>query len=121
MSDTPDIIKLTKEEEFQHWKAHIKIFAEDENSKEILYGNINLSNNDQYSEETHMKIDQTTPSNEDTIIAKNIYKKRNRRLFNVLVKSISTEIYNKIDVDPEANNASALFQDICKFFEPKET
>ncbi|TIB82591.1 hypothetical protein E3Q20_04416 [Wallemia mellicola] len=127
MSDTPDIIKLTKEEEFQHWKAHIKIFAEDENSKEILYGNINLSNaiellnkNDQYSEETHMKIDQTTPSNEDTIIAKNIYKKRNRRLFNALVKSISTEIYNKIDVDPEANNASALFQDICKFFEPKE-
>ena len=90
MNDTSDIIKLTKEEELQHWKAHIKIFAEDKNSKEILYGSINLSNaivllnkNDQYSEETQMKIDQTKPSNEDTINAENIYKKRNRRLFNV--------------------------------------
>ena len=94
MNDTLGIIKLTKEE-FQHWKVHIEIFAEDENSKDILYGRINLSNAiellnkiNQYSEETPMKIDQTT--NEDTINAENIHKKRNRRLFNVLIKSIST-------------------------------
>ncbi|TIB81833.1 hypothetical protein E3Q06_04442 [Wallemia mellicola] len=67
-----------------------------------------------------MKIDQTTPSNEDTVNAENIYKKRNRRLFNVLIKSISTDIFNRIDIDSETNNASALFQDICKLFEPKE-
>ncbi|TIB72725.1 hypothetical protein E3Q23_03267, partial [Wallemia mellicola] len=119
MNNPLDIIKLTKEEEFLHWKAHIKIFAEDENSTDILYGRINLSNavelinrNNQYSEETQMKIDQTTPSNEDTINAENIYKKGNRRLFNILIKSISTDIYNRIDIDSETNNASALFQDI---------
>ncbi|TIB93821.1 hypothetical protein E3Q17_04456 [Wallemia mellicola] len=111
MNDTSDIIKLAKEEEFQHWKAHIKIFAEDENSKEILYGKL-LNKNDQYSEKTQMKIDQTTPSNEDTINAENIYMKGNRRLFNVLIKSISTDIFNRIDIDSETNNASTLFQDI---------
>ena len=63
-----------------------------------------------------MKIDQTTPSNEDTVNAENIYKKRHKRLFNVLIKSISTDILNRID---ETNNASAFFQDICKLFEPK--
>ncbi|TIB70793.1 hypothetical protein E3Q22_04466 [Wallemia mellicola] len=105
MNDSSDIIKLVKEEEFQHWKAHIKIFAEDENSKEILYGSVNLSNaiellnkNDQYSEETQMKIDQTTPSNEDTVNAENIYKKRNRRLFNTL-KQIMPPLSFKISVN----------------------
>ncbi|TIC22887.1 hypothetical protein E3Q10_04410 [Wallemia mellicola] len=118
MNDTSDIIKLAKEE-FQHWKPHIKIFAEDENSKEILYKSIDLSNaiellnkNDQYSEETQMKIDQTTPSNEDTINAENIYKK-------IYIRK-EIEDYSTIDIDSETNNASALFQDICKLFEPKE-
>lgn len=125
---TFNIIKLSRKEEYLHWKTLIESFADDENSEEILYGSITLANatellnkKDQCPEENEIETIKTANPNTEIIKAQNIFKKRNKKLFNALISSISTDIFNSIDIDIVVTRVAAdIYKDICNLFEPEE-
>ena len=82
---TFNITKLSRKEEYLHWKTLIESFADDENSEEILYGSITLANaiellnnKDQCHEENGIETVKSVNSHTEFTNAQSIFKKRNK-------------------------------------------
>ncbi|TIC28442.1 rve-domain-containing protein [Wallemia mellicola] len=64
---------------------------------------------------------KTAYSRAEIIKAQKIFNKRNKSLWNKLTLSISTNIFNSIDIDYDTRIANDVYKSICKIFEPEES
>ncbi|TIB98074.1 hypothetical protein E3Q16_04370 [Wallemia mellicola] len=64
---------------------------------------------------------KTAYSHAEIIKAQKIFNKRNKSLWNKSTLSISTNIFNSIDIDYDTRIANDVYKSICKIFEPEES
>ncbi|TIC66219.1 hypothetical protein E3Q02_01957 [Wallemia mellicola] len=64
---------------------------------------------------------KTAYSHAEIVKAQKIFNKSSKSLWNKLTLSMSTYIFNSIDIDYDTCTANDVYKSICKIFEPEES
>lgn len=125
MYEKPLLITLTDQISYKKWKVLIERFAIQQGSLDILHGRITkdnaielIDNNDHLREENQTEENQNK-SAELQQNALDMFNKKDLQLSEVLVATITSDIFNAINVTSE-DAAAEIFEQLCRLFEPLE-